>query len=426
MKTIYTIIAILSLLFIGSLNAQHLLTEDFEYTAGTFLNTHSNWWPHSGWGTNVLTITTPGLSYPGYPGSDIGNAVTMNVNGEDCGDTIGVKITSGNVYLSAMVNVSAAQTGDYFLHLGTGTSSFYARLYVKASGGGFNFGIARSATSSAAYLSTVYNLNQTYLIVIKYTFVEGMLNDSAVLFINPIPGSAEPSPDLVATDITGGDAITIDKIFLRQGSSGSSPKVIVDGIRVSTTWDDLPLPVELSSFTSKLNGRDVNLIWSTQTEKNSNKFLIERKSTLENWESLGSLKAAVLSNSLKLYSYLDKNLNSGKYQYRLKMIDNDGTFEYSKTIEVIIESPNNFELSQNYPNPFNPSTVISYSLPSSANIKLIVYNTLGQSIKTLESGYKPAGNYSINFNASDLPSGIYFYKLEAGSFTQIKKMILLK
>jgi hypothetical protein len=88
--------------------------------------------------------------------------------------------------------------------------------------------------------------------------------------------------------------------------------------------------------------------------------------------------------------------------------------------------PIDYSLSQNYPNPFNPTTVISYSLSSSSNVKLIIYNTLGQSIKTLESGYKPAGNYSINFNASDLPSGIYFYKLEAGQFSQINKMILIK
>jgi hypothetical protein len=88
--------------------------------------------------------------------------------------------------------------------------------------------------------------------------------------------------------------------------------------------------------------------------------------------------------------------------------------------------PKDYTLSQNYPNPFNPSTVISYSLPSSSNVKLIVYNTLGQTIKTLESGYKTAGNYYVNFNASALPSGIYFYKLEAGQYSQIKKMMLLK
>ena len=88
--------------------------------------------------------------------------------------------------------------------------------------------------------------------------------------------------------------------------------------------------------------------------------------------------------------------------------------------------PKDFSLFQNYPNPFNPNTVISYSLPSASNVKIVVYNTLGQTIKILDNGFKQAGNYSVNFTASDLPSGIYFYKLEAGQFSQIKKMILLK
>jgi photosystem II stability/assembly factor-like uncharacterized protein len=97
---------------------------------------------------------------------------------------------------------------------------------------------------------------------------------------------------------------------------------------------------------------------------------------------------------------------------------------------TFIKNDNNaiqeFTLSQNYPNPFNPSTIISYTLPSASKIKLILYNTLGQTIKVLENGFKNAGSYSVNFNADDLPSGIYFYKLEAGQFSQVKKMILMK
>jgi len=100
--------------------------------------------------------------------------------------------------------------------------------------------------------------------------------------------------------------------------------------------------------------------------------------------------------------------------------------ELTAVTKEINDLPKDFTLSQNYPNPFNPNTIISYSLPSSSNIKLLVYNTLGQLVNTLESGYKSAGNYSLNFNASDLSSGIYFYKLEAGQFSQVKKMILLK
>jgi hypothetical protein len=94
--------------------------------------------------------------------------------------------------------------------------------------------------------------------------------------------------------------------------------------------------------------------------------------------------------------------------------------------EEVTDLPKDYTLSQNYPNPFNPTTVISYSLPTASNIKLVVYNALGQTIKVLENGFKDAGYYSVNFNASDLASGIYLYKLEAGQFSQVKKMILIK
>ena len=108
------------------------------------------------------------------------------------------------------------------------------------------------------------------------------------------------------------------------------------------------------------------------------------------------------------------------------MIDYDGTFQYSKVIEAEVAVPKNYELSQNFPNPFNPNTEISYSLPSASYVKLIVYNSLGQSVKVLENGFKNAGNYSVKFNADELPSGAYYYKIEAGQFSQSKKMILLK
>ena len=88
--------------------------------------------------------------------------------------------------------------------------------------------------------------------------------------------------------------------------------------------------------------------------------------------------------------------------------------------------PNDYALFQNYPNPFNPSTMITYSLPEASNVKLIVYNIIGQPVKVLENGYKVSGNYKISFEPNNLPSGIYFYKLEAGQFSQIKKMIYLK
>ena len=154
---------------------------------------------------------------------------------------------------------------------------------------------------------------------------------------------------------------------------------------------------------------------------------------MTSWEKIGFVNGNGNSNSPKSYSFLDESISPGKpayrtgrYSYRLKQIDNDGTFEFSKTIEVDLGIPTDFQLSQNYPNPFNPSTTINYNLPEAANVKLIIYNILGQEIKTLVNEFKEAGVHTINFNASELNSGLYIYKIEAGSFTQTRKMTLIK
>ena len=123
---------------------------------------------------------------------------------------------------------------------------------------------------------------------------------------------------------------------------------------------------------------------------------------------------------------MDDKVNSGKYSYRLKQIDNDGQFEYSKTIEVDMNGVKKFELSQNYPNPFNPSTTIKFNLPEAGIVKLTLFNILGQQIRTLVNEFKESGVHTINFDASELNSGMYIYKIESGSFTQTRKMTLVK
>jgi len=115
-----------------------------------------------------------------------------------------------------------------------------------------------------------------------------------------------------------------------------------------------------------------------------------------------------------------------KYSYKLKQIDNDGQFEYSKAIEVDFGTPDKFELAQNFPNPFNPETAIRFSLPVAGSVKLTVYNLLGQEVKSLVNEYKESGTHIINFNASEFNNGVYIYKLEANGVTQTRKMTLIK
>ncbi len=139
------------------------------------------------------------------------------------------------------------------------------------------------------------------------------------------------------------------------------------------------------------------------------------------------------SNSPKDYSFVDDKISDGKpayrtgrYSYRLKQIDNDGQFEYSKTIEVDMNGVKKFELSQNYPNPFNPTTTIRFNLPEAGNVKLTLFNILGQELRSLVNEFQESGVHTINFDASELNSGMYIYKIESGSFTQTRKMTLVK
>jgi Secretion system C-terminal sorting domain len=140
---------------------------------------------------------------------------------------------------------------------------------------------------------------------------------------------------------------------------------------------------------------------------------------------LASLQEAVVPNSKPSWYLIYRSLDNAN-DYVSFILDATDSSKITGVNLLGKTGLNTFRLQQNYPNPFNPNTLISYSIPSASNIKLIVYNTLGQKVKDLENGFKNAGNYSVNFNASDLPSGIYFYKLEAGQFSQVKKMILLK
>ncbi len=191
------------------------------------------------------------------------------------------------------------------------------------------------------------------------------------------------------------------------------------------------LPVELSLFTYSVQNRNVHLNWTTSSEVNNSGFDIERSNVNSqnsgDWTKIGFINGNGTSSSPNNYEFTDRNLNSGKYNYRLKQIDFNGNYEYfNLTGEVVIGAPEKFELSQNYPNPFNPSTKISYELRVTNYVLLKVYDVLGNEVKTLVNEKQNAGTYEVSFDASDLPSGAYFYKLETTGFAETKKMLLIK
>jgi hypothetical protein len=199
--------------------------------------------------------------------------------------------------------------------------------------------------------------------------------------------------------------------------------------------DDV-LPIQLASLTGKvIDGGSVELDWSTVSETNNYGFYVERKQQgSPSFATVSKLiPGAGTSLALHRYSWTDNAVTSGSYVYRLRQVDLSGHSSYSQQVVVagvtgVRETglPKEFGLSQNYPNPFNPTTVVKYQLPVTSHVKLVVYDVLGQAVATLADGVQEAGYKSTTFDGSRFSSGVYVYRIEAGSYTKTMKLLLVK
>ncbi|CAN5601160.1 hypothetical protein BH10BAC5_BH10BAC5_21670 [soil metagenome] len=193
-----------------------------------------------------------------------------------------------------------------------------------------------------------------------------------------------------------------------------------------------PAPVELAGFSHSISGRTVNLNWSTIQEINNAGFFVQRRSAESNyWSSVTYITSSGNSNVLTKYNYSDRNLETGKYYYRIKQSDLNGNEHiYDLGQDVNIGYPEKYSLFQNYPNPFNPETNINYSLPDQSKVVITILDINGKTVATLLNTIKSAGFHSIRFNASGLSSGTYFYRIDAASgsheYHQTMKMTLVK
>ena len=229
-------------------------------------------------------------------------------------------------------------------------------------------------------------------------------------------------------------ALTVNGILnLMAGVLDNSTNAVTLGPSGSVQYNggslNTPLPVEMISFTASAQQVNAMLVWSTATEVNNYGFNIERRAIASSaWAKVGFVAGNRTSNATHHYTYADNNLSAGTYAYRLKQIDNDGTFKYSASTEVTIAGvPKELKLYGNYPNPFNPSTKVEFTVPETGNARLSVYNVLGQEVATLFNGSAAAGNlYSMNFDASRMASGLYFSVLEYGNQRITHKMLLTK
>lgn len=219
----------------------------------------------------------------------------------------------------------------------------------------------------------------------------------------PIPG--------ITTDIDGDIR---DLVFPYQGADEGN----------------IPLPIDLASFNATVNERNVTLNWTTTWEVNNDRFEIQRRLNMEDaaWATIGSVNGSGTSYQTNNYSFIDKNLVTGKYEYRLVQYDYDGnsTADFTLTQVVEIGTPSRFDLSQNYPNPFNPVTKINIEIPVEGLVKLVIYDISGREVSSLINEVLTPGYYTADFNGEKLSSGVYFYRLITNNNSFTKRMVLIK
>ena len=246
-----------------------------------------------------------------------------------------------------------------------------------------------------------------------------------VLWANSAGGTLDDLSKAIALNSSGICSVTGG--FKVTATFGSTDLISYgdEDIFITRIYNEI-IPVELVSLSASVLVNDVILNWLTATEINNQMFEIERRSEEDQFITIGNVEGNGTTTEPHEYSYIDNTVGTGIYYYRLKQIDFGGQYEYSDEIEVEVLGPLTFALEQNYPNPFNPSTIIKYSIPENGFVKLSVYNLVGEEVRVIVNEMLDAGFYEVTFNATDLPSGIYFYKLQAGSFVETKKMVLMK
>ena len=213
-----------------------------------------------------------------------------------------------------------------------------------------------------------------------------------------------------------------------------------DHANLGAAWvyiHEVPLPIQLASFTGhEVPGRGVQLDWTTLSEINNYGFNVQRRRASDSiFTELANafIPGHGTTNIPHHYEFMDSAVPSGSWQYRLKQTDLDGTIHFSDPVPVSVltgvgaTAPLEYALLQNYPNPFNPATEVKFSVAKTGKVRIEVYNIIGQRVSVLFNDVAEAGHYhTVRFDGSNLASGVYFYRMQSGDFTAIKKLLLLK
>ncbi|MCL4708120.1 T9SS type A sorting domain-containing protein [bacterium] len=225
-------------------------------------------------------------------------------------------------------------------------------------------------------------------------------------------GELPASENMEFTPLSAGDwVLVLDNAELNLPAPGSM---------------DVPVPVEFSGLSARAGETGVTLSWQTISETNNYGFEVQRSRDKQNFNKIGFVKGQGTTTQACSYSFIDRSVRRGKHAYRLKQIDTDGRHSFSQTVEISLDGPTGFELMQNHPNPFNHQTIIFYTLAESGFVSMKIYDIHGKEVANLVQTIQNAGNYSTNFVAKGMASGLYFCKIRINGFDAVKKMVLIQ
>ncbi|UCH64449.1 MAG: S8 family peptidase [Ignavibacterium sp.] len=383
-----------------------------------------NWIAALEWADNFgVDVTTTSLSYldmdvgfPGYTWQDMdGNTARITI-AADLAVGLGIVVVnsaSNSGYNSDHNTLGAPADGDSVIAVGAVTSSGQ-RSSFSSVGPTVDGRIKPDLMAMGSYVFVARSTSPT-----SYGFSNGT-SFSCPLLAGSIALMLSAHPNLTPMEILD--------MFRRTASMSNNPDNLM-GWGIINTLDAItfiPVPVELTSFSGKYIDGEVRLNWTTATESNNSGFEVEKRYEETLFETIGFVAGSGSSTVATRYSFIDDNIIDNKIFYRLKQIDLNEEFIHFDEIMVEIPVVSDFQLFQNYPNPFNPGTTINYSVPKSSEIKIVLYDIIGNEIEKLYEGIQQEGIHQIDFNGSNLSSGVYFVVMTADNFSKSIKISLLK
>jgi hypothetical protein len=184
------------------------------------------------------------------------------------------------------------------------------------------------------------------------------------------------------------------------------------------------LPITMARLSATPEKKDITISWTTASEINNEGFEIQRSSDNRSWEGIAFVKGAGNSNTVLNYSYVDKGLFPQRYYYRLKQVDIDKKYKFSTIVTATIDGKAESSLGQNYPNPFRGETLIPYTIGKTTRVNLSIFDLNGRAMKVLVNGMQDAGSHNLYFYTGSLPAGVYYYRLTADGFSNVKKLVI--